>query len=79
MIDAGVHIGFPREIARQLVLKTMEGSVSLALKSGKHPAYLRNDITSPGWLVCFACLSVCGFVDLHMHMHVCVVGIFMCV
>jgi pyrroline-5-carboxylate reductase len=47
MIDAGVHIGFPREIARQLVLKTMEGSVSLALKSGKHPAYLRNDITSP--------------------------------
>ena len=27
MIDAGVHMGFSREVARTLVLKTMQGSV----------------------------------------------------
>ncbi len=48
MIDAGVHIGFPREIAKMLVLKTIEGSAKLAIASGNHPASLRNDITSPG-------------------------------
>eukprot|EP00048_Salpingoeca_helianthica_P025112 m.37815 g.37815 ORF g.37815 m.37815 type:complete len:361 (+) comp9874_c1_seq1:150-1232(+) len=48
MIDAGVHIGFPRDVARMLVLKTIEGTAQLALNSANHPARLRNDITSPG-------------------------------
>ena len=50
MIDAGVHIGFPRDVAKMLVLKTVEGTAQLALLSGNHPAHLRNDITSPGKL-----------------------------
>ena len=48
MIDTGVHMGFPREMAKMLVLKTIEGTAQLALVSGNHPASLRNDITSPG-------------------------------
>ncbi|MBK7451995.1 MAG: hypothetical protein IPJ47_22370 [Anaerolineales bacterium] len=28
MIDAGVHMGFPRRIAEQLVLQTIKGSAS---------------------------------------------------
>jgi pyrroline-5-carboxylate reductase len=48
MIDAGVHMGFSRDVARMLVLKTMQGSVEYVLQTGSHPATMRDDITSPG-------------------------------
>jgi pyrroline-5-carboxylate reductase len=48
MIDAGVHLGFSRRIAEQLVLQTMRGSIEYAAASGHHPAELRNQVTSPG-------------------------------
>jgi len=48
MIDAAVHLGFPRHIAYELVTETMRGSVNFAMKSTKHPAELRNMVTSPG-------------------------------
>jgi pyrroline-5-carboxylate reductase len=48
MIDTGVHMGFPRDVAQKLVLKTVEGSVAYLRQSDKHVAALRNDITSPG-------------------------------
>ncbi len=48
MIDAGVHLGFPRRIAEQLVVQTISGSVDYYLANKLHPAYLRNQVTSPG-------------------------------
>lgn len=48
MIDAGVHLGFSRRIAERLVLQTMQGSVAYARHSPRHPATLRNQVTSPG-------------------------------
>ena len=48
MTDAGVHLGFSREIAKELVQQTMLGSVLFAMESHKHPAELRNMVTSPG-------------------------------
>ncbi len=48
MIDAGVHMGFSRRVAEQLVLQTMQGSVAFARQSVRHPAELRNQVTSPG-------------------------------
>jgi pyrroline-5-carboxylate reductase len=48
MIDAAVHLGFPRHIAYELVTETIRGSIIYAMKSGKHPAELRNLVTSPG-------------------------------
>jgi pyrroline-5-carboxylate reductase len=48
MIDAGVHMGFSRRVAEQLVYQTVEGSVVFARDSGRHPAELRNMVTSPG-------------------------------
>lgn len=47
-IDAGVHLGLSREVAKELVLQTVLGSTRLAQLSGKHPAELRNQVTSPG-------------------------------
>ena len=48
MVDAGVQLGFGREIATQLVLQTVMGSVQYAIASDKHLAELRNRVTSPG-------------------------------
>lgn len=48
LIDAGVHMGFPRRIAEEIVLQTVSGSVAFARDSGKHMAELRNMVTSPG-------------------------------
>jgi pyrroline-5-carboxylate reductase len=48
LIDAGVHMGFPRRIAEQLVLKTIRGSVDYYYYAERHPATLRNQVTSPG-------------------------------
>jgi pyrroline-5-carboxylate reductase len=48
LIDAGVHMGFPRRIAEQLVLKTIRGSVDYYNHAERHPATLRNQVTSPG-------------------------------
>jgi len=48
LIDAGVHMGFPRRIAEQLVLKTIRGSVDYYYQAERHPATLRNQVTSPG-------------------------------
>lgn len=48
MIDAAVHLGFPRRIAEQLVSQTLRGSVEFYRTNHEHPAKLRNDVTSPG-------------------------------
>jgi pyrroline-5-carboxylate reductase len=48
MIDTGVHLGFSRHVAEKLVLQTMHGSIEYARQSPRHPARLRNEVTSPG-------------------------------
>jgi pyrroline-5-carboxylate reductase len=48
MIEAGVRLGMKRADATALVLTTVEGSARYAIETGKHPAELRNAVTSPG-------------------------------
>jgi len=48
LIDAAVHLGFPRHLAHDLVVETLEGSTLFAKQSQMHPAELRNMVTSPG-------------------------------
>ncbi len=50
LVDAGVHLGFPRRIAEQLVVQTVLGSAEFykRLQSDVHLAHLRNQVTSPG-------------------------------
>jgi pyrroline-5-carboxylate reductase len=47
-VDAGVHIGFRRDVAEQLALQTFAGSAKYAQSRGVHLAQLRNEVTSPG-------------------------------
>ncbi len=48
LTDAAVHIGLPRETAGELVSQTVLGSAYMTRETGKHPAELKNMVTSPG-------------------------------
>ncbi|CAK0883044.1 unnamed protein product [Prorocentrum cordatum] len=49
LMDAGVHMGFPRDVADRLVRQTALGTAVYAEQAGgTHLSILRNDITSPG-------------------------------
>jgi len=48
LTDAAVLIGLPRQQASELVLQTILGSALFLEQSDKHPAELRNMVTSPG-------------------------------
>jgi len=48
LIDSGVYLGMPRDMARKLVLQTVAGSTRLVEESGLHPAQLKDMVTSPG-------------------------------
>ncbi len=48
LIEAGVHQGLSREVSRDLVVATFEGSAALLAESGDSPEVLRAQVTSPG-------------------------------
>ncbi|HLG12265.1 MAG TPA: pyrroline-5-carboxylate reductase [Dehalococcoidia bacterium] len=48
LTDAGVHIGLSRDLAATMALQTVLGSARYVEATGKHPAELRNQVTSPG-------------------------------
>ena len=47
-IDAGVHLGLPRDLATRMVVETVLGTARLVQETGQHPAELKNMVTSPG-------------------------------
>jgi len=50
LVDAGVHLGFPRRVAERLVVQTVQGAAAYyERQQGEvHLAHLRNQVTSPG-------------------------------
>jgi len=47
LADAGVRVGLPRQLALTLVAQTALGSARMVLSTGRHPAALRDDVTTP--------------------------------
>lgn len=47
MADAGVRVGLPRDLALTLVSQTALGAARMVQTSGRHPAALRDDVTTP--------------------------------
>jgi pyrroline-5-carboxylate reductase len=47
LADGAVRVGLPRDVAFQLVAQTMAGSAQMLLDSGKHPAMLKDEVTTP--------------------------------
>lgn len=48
LADAGVNIGLPRKVAIEAAAQTLYGAAKMVLETGKHPAELRDQVTSPG-------------------------------
>jgi len=47
-MNAALQIGLDISLARELVIKTMKGSLEMLEQSGEHPALLRQHVSSPG-------------------------------
>lgn len=47
MIEGGVAMGFSSQESREIVFKTLEGSIALLKETGKHPAELKLQCASP--------------------------------
>jgi pyrroline-5-carboxylate reductase len=48
MIDAGVMLGLPRDLAHDLTIQTLLGAATMLRDTGEHPTVLRENVTSPG-------------------------------
>lgn len=45
--DAAVRVGLPRDLALELVAQTAVGAGKMVQQTGRHPASLRDDVTTP--------------------------------
>ena len=48
LIDAGVQVGLPRDVATTLTLQTVLGTTRMIQETGRHPAVMKEMVTSPG-------------------------------
>jgi pyrroline-5-carboxylate reductase len=47
LVDGGVKVGLPRDIATLLAAQTMLGAARMVLETGDHPALLKDAVTTP--------------------------------
>jgi len=48
LVEAGVYMGMPRDMATTLAVQTVVGSAKLVSETGENPSLLRERVTSPG-------------------------------
>ena len=48
LTDGGVNQGIPRAVASKLAIQTVYGAAKMLLETEKHPAILRDEVTTPG-------------------------------
>jgi len=58
LADGGVRVGLPRDVAMKLVTQTVLGAATMVQKSGRHPAALRDDVTTPAGCTIGALLAM---------------------
>nr|WP_042182437.1 pyrroline-5-carboxylate reductase [Kibdelosporangium sp. MJ126-NF4]CEL14986.1 Pyrroline-5-carboxylate reductase [Kibdelosporangium sp. MJ126-NF4]CTQ93421.1 Pyrroline-5-carboxylate reductase (EC 1.5.1.2) [Kibdelosporangium sp. MJ126-NF4] len=47
MIDAGILLGIPRNVAEKLIIQSAVGAATMLAETGTHPVILREAVTSP--------------------------------
>lgn len=48
LASGGVKMGLPRDVSRSMAAWVLMGAAKLVLSSGRHPAELKDDVTTPG-------------------------------
>jgi pyrroline-5-carboxylate reductase len=48
MAEGGVKMGLPRDAAKVMAAQVLHGAAELVLVTGKHPAELKDEVTTPG-------------------------------
>ncbi len=48
LTDAGVRHGLSRDVALTLAAQTVRGAAEMVMRTGQHPAVLKDQVTSPG-------------------------------
>jgi pyrroline-5-carboxylate reductase len=63
LIDGGVKVGLPRDVAYRLTVQTVLGAATMALESGRHPAELKDMVATPSGttIAALAALEQSGF------------------
>ncbi|CAG8810824.1 25954_t:CDS:2, partial [Gigaspora margarita] len=47
LADGGVMMGLPREVALELAAQALQGAARMVLRTGKHPAEIKDNVTTP--------------------------------
>jgi pyrroline-5-carboxylate reductase len=58
LADGGVRVGLPRETALKIVSQMVLGAATMVQQSGRHPAALRDDVTTPAGCTIGALLTL---------------------
>ncbi len=58
LADGAVKVGLPRDIAFKLVSQTMLGAALMLQRTGKHPATLKDEVTTPSGCTISALLTL---------------------
>ncbi len=56
--EGGVMTGLPRKVATELAAQTVAGAARMVLDTGRHPAALKDDVTTPAGCTISALLSL---------------------
>ncbi|MCP4603717.1 MAG: pyrroline-5-carboxylate reductase [Proteobacteria bacterium] len=48
MSEGGVKMGMPRDISCRIAAQVLKGAAQLVLSTGRHPAALKDEVTTPG-------------------------------
>ena len=56
--EGGVMVGLPREVATELTTQTVLGAARMVQETGRHPASLKDDVTTPAGCTISALLAL---------------------
>ena len=56
--EGGVMMGLPRRVATELAAQTVQGAAHMVLETGRHPAELKDEVTTPAGCTISALLAL---------------------
>jgi pyrroline-5-carboxylate reductase len=58
LADGGVMVGLPRKVATELAAQAVNGAARMVLETGRHPAELKDEVTTPAGCTISALLAL---------------------